>query len=156
MYNTQHGRSYQNLQRKADYIFDDLPSKIRRHKREKEEINKEEKELEECTFKPNVGVVKKPPSKPTDKIPKGYYEQIQRMRRITEEKRIQEEKQKKKEVGENYEKLKQMAIKPPSFLDAERKKKKLLMYVDVNITPTKTGRIGIYEGDKVKDLARNF
>ncbi len=30
------------------------------------------------------------------------------------------------------------------------------MYVDVNITPTKTGRIGIYEGDNVKDLARNF
>jgi len=49
-----------------------------------------------------------------------------------------------------------MPIKPPSFLDAERKKKKLLMYVDVNITPTKTGRIGIYEGDKVKDLAKNF
>jgi hypothetical protein len=30
------------------------------------------------------------------------------------------------------------------------------MYVDVNITPTKTGRIGIYEGDDVTELARNF
>jgi len=30
------------------------------------------------------------------------------------------------------------------------------MYVDVNITPTKAGRIGIYEGDNIKDLARNF
>lgn len=49
-----------------------------------------------------------------------------------------------------------MQIKPPSFVDQERKKKKLLMYVDVNITPTKTGRIGIYEGDNVKDLAKNF
>jgi len=30
------------------------------------------------------------------------------------------------------------------------------MYIDVNVTPVKTGRIGIYEGDDVKDLARNF
>lgn len=30
------------------------------------------------------------------------------------------------------------------------------MYVDVNITPTKTGRIGIYEGDSIRDLAKNF
>ena len=50
-----------------------------------------------------------------------------------------------------------MNLKPPSFLvEGERKKKKLLMYVDVNITPTKTGRIGIFEGDDVRDLAKNF
>ena len=30
------------------------------------------------------------------------------------------------------------------------------MYVDVNITPTKTGRIGIYEGDDIKEVAKNF
>ena len=30
------------------------------------------------------------------------------------------------------------------------------MYVDVNITPTRTGRIGIYEGDDVRDIAKNF
>lgn len=49
-------------------------------------------------------------------------------------------------------------MKPPSFLDEEsrKKKKKLLMYVDVNITPTKTGRIGIYEGDDIRELAKNF
>ena len=49
-----------------------------------------------------------------------------------------------------------MNMKPPTFLENERKKRKLLMYVDVNITPTKTGRIGIYEGDDLKELARNF
>ena len=65
----------------------------------------------------------------------------------------------KKAVGENYDKLKLMNIKPPSFIqgiDNKRKKRNLLMYVDVNITPTKTGRIGIYEGDDVTELARNF
>ena len=30
------------------------------------------------------------------------------------------------------------------------------MYVDVNITQTKQGRIGIYEGDEVKEVAKNF
>jgi hypothetical protein len=50
-----------------------------------------------------------------------------------------------------------MSAKPPSFVQAgDRKKKKLLMYIDVNITPTRTGRIGIYEGDDVKELAKNF
>jgi hypothetical protein len=43
----------------------------------------------------------------------------------------------KKVTGENYEKMKLQAVKPPSFMENERKKKKLLMYVDVNITPTK-------------------
>ena len=84
---------------------------------------------------------------------------INRIRKVTEEKRALEEKLQKKAVGENYDKLKLMNIKPPSFIqgiDNKRKKRNLLMYVDVNITPTKTGRIGIYEGDDVTELARNF
>ena len=40
-------------------------------------------------------------------------------------------------TGENYDKLKLMAIKPPRFIEESRKKRTLLMYVDVNITPTK-------------------
>ena len=48
-----------------------------------------------------------------------------------------EDKLQKKATGGDYEKLKQMGIKPPSFLEKERHKKKLLLYVDVNITPTK-------------------
>lgn len=61
-------------------------------------------------------------------------------------------------IGENYDKVKLMNLKPPSFLIEEDKKqkKKLLMYIDVNINPTKTGRIGIYEGDEIKDLVKNF
>ena len=45
-------------------------------------------------------------------------------------------------------------MKPPSFQEA--KKKQLLLYVDVNVTPTKTGRIGIHVGDDIRDVARNF
>lgn len=81
---------------------------------------------------------------------------INRMRRVNEEKRALEEKIHKKAIGENYDKVKLMNLKPPSFVGGEKRKRKLLMYIDVNITPTRTGRIGIYEGDDVKDLARNF
>ena len=41
-------------------------------------------------------------------------------------------------------------------MEQQRQKKKLLMYVDVNITPVRTGRIGIYEGDDVRGVAKNF
>lgn len=81
---------------------------------------------------------------------------MQRIRKINEEKKAQEEKQKKKETGENYEKTKQLPVKAPSFIEKQREKRRLIMYVDVNITPTRTGRIGIYEGDTIKDLAKNF
>ena len=61
-------------------------------------------------------------------------------------------------------------MKPPSFIESGYKqsdsvsasgkstsnKKALLLYVDVNVTPTKTGRIGIYEGDDLRVVARNF
>lgn len=50
--------------------------------------------------------------------------------------------------------MKLAKMQPPSF--QETKKKKLLMYVDVNVTPTKTGRIGIHVGDDIREVARNF
>jgi hypothetical protein len=45
------------------------------------------------------------------------------MRKVTEEKRVMEERQQKKAIGENYEKLKLMNIKPPSFIEKNRAKK---------------------------------
>eukprot|EP00347_Sterkiella_histriomuscorum_P012751 403367361 len=158
--NNLHSKTYQNLKRDANQIFQDLSQKIKNQKQKYEDKNaREEKELEQCTFKPNLtsnNAKRQNAQKPLEKIPKGYYEQINRMRKTNEEKKAQEEKQKKKETGENYERTKQMNVKPPSFIDKQREKRKLIMYVDVNITPTKTGRIGIYEGDSIKDLARNF
>lgn len=64
------------------------------------------------------------------------------------------ERSEKKARGELYDRVKLAKVKPPQF--AEQKKKQLLLYVDVNVTPTKTGRIGIHEGDDVRELARNF
>jgi hypothetical protein len=81
---------------------------------------------------------------------------VNRMRKANEEKRSIEEKLQKKAIGEQYDRVKLMNSKPPNFVLGERVKRKLLMYIDVNITPTRNGRIGIYEGDDVKDLAKNF
>ena len=56
------------------------------------------------------------------------------MRKVNNEKQAKELQLYKKITGENYDKLKLMNIQPPSFIDQERKRRKLLMYVDVNIT----------------------
>jgi hypothetical protein len=73
--------------------------------------------------------------------------------------------------GEQFDRVHLAKMKPPSFIDnsggrkdghprydktTTSKKKRLLLYVDVNVTPSKTGRIGIYEGDDLRLLARNF
>lgn len=41
---------------------------------------------------------------------------INRIRKVTEEKKALEEKFHKKAIGENYDKVKLMNLKPPSFL----------------------------------------
>ena len=76
------------------------------------------------------------------------------MRDAQKEKEAVQEKTEKQIRGEQYDRVKLAKVKPPQF--AERKTKQLLLYVDVNVTPTKMGRIGIHEGDDVRDLARNF
>ena len=77
-------------------------------------------------------------------------------------------------MGENYEKLRNQRIKPFSFLEQERKKRKVpFVYIDVNVGPGRyknhnvkivfheyilhrSGRIGLHEDDDPSELARNF
>ena len=47
-------------------------------------------------------------------------------------------------------------MQPPSFLTKQVERKKLLLSIEVSITPTKTGRIGIHEGDVLEDIASIF
>jgi hypothetical protein len=88
-------------------------------------ILKDEKELEECTFKPKIN----PPlasnrtpkrqeneSIAANQLPRGYYQMVNRMRRVNEEKKALEEKIHKKVIGENYDRVKLMNLKPPSFI----------------------------------------
>ena len=76
------------------------------------------------------------------------------MRLAKKEKDDIEERSQKRARGEEFDRLRLAKMKPPSF--QETKKKQLLLYVDVNVTPTKTGRIGIHVGDDIREVARNF
>lgn len=166
-------KSYQAIKSQADKVFRDITQKVKAQRSKLQDptlasskslntahLTREEKELENCTFHPKINTISPLTLRENDGAaanhPKGYYEMVNRMRKVNEEKKAIEEKIKKKAIGESYDKVKLMSIKPPSFVSGERPKKKLIMYIDVNITPTRTGRIGIYEGDDVRELAKNF
>ncbi|KAL0484223.1 hypothetical protein AKO1_004778, partial [Acrasis kona] len=80
-------------------------------------------------------------------------------------KRAQEEKQRIKDIIENpgfssnvdY-KHKKTSFKPFNFQLSRRLETRVraLLYMDVNLGPGRTGRIGIHEGDDPKTLAKNF
>lgn len=47
-------------------------------------------------------------------------------------------------------------MKPPSFLNKQDNRKPMLLSIEVSITPTRSGRVGIKEGDNLQTIARNF
>merc|ERR1719240_1682547 len=68
-----------------------------------------------------------------------------------------------KERGQRYGKDKLDRMKPPSFVnnpdrDPKRaqRKNQILLSIEVSISPHKSGRIGIKEGDDLRKLAQNF
>jgi hypothetical protein len=96
-------------------------------------ILKEEKELEECTFKPKInqpsggggaaGTNRTPrrqenESIAANQVPRGYHQMVNRMRKVNEERKALEEKIHKKVIGENYDRVKLMNLKPPSFVQS--------------------------------------
>jgi len=53
--------------------------------------------------------------------------------------------------------LRNSSFKPPSFLNRQKAPKQdVIVYVDVDIAPGKTGRIGIHQGDDPNQLAESF
>jgi len=47
-------------------------------------------------------------------------------------------------------------MRPPSFLTKTNNRRQLLLSIEVSITPTKSGRVGIKEGDDLQEVAANF
>lgn len=80
------------------------------------------------------------------------------MRKHQEEKKKSQIEQNKISLGERYDKEKLEKMKPPSFLskESERQKKKILFSIEVSVTPTKSGRIGIKSGDNLQKVSQNF
>lgn len=58
--------------------------------------------------------------------------------------------------GENYEKMRRRTVAEFSFLSRPRQKRELLVYVDVELSGGKTGRIAVHRDDDPVVLARNF
>eukprot|EP01022_Parablepharisma_sp_SALTPOND_P023287 TRINITY_DN4887_c0_g1_i1.p1 TRINITY_DN4887_c0_g1~~TRINITY_DN4887_c0_g1_i1.p1 ORF type:complete len:611 (+),score=54.01 TRINITY_DN4887_c0_g1_i1:3518-5350(+) len=124
------------------------------------------KEFEECTYHPRIGI--KPYFKEVQK-PKLYYETVSRLQKVALEREAKREREENRylETDNRLQKLKQMPVNPPSFLerDDKNKKRNVLIYVDIKIKPGKqqqskqqsrVGRIGISEEDDLDELAENF
>ena len=114
---------------------------------------RDEKELEQCTFHPviNKSSVLKPSS-----VPRDYQNFINGRREAFQKREEQRKRLEHVPRGENYDKVKQLKVKPFSFLQREKEKKSVLLYVDVHVAPGRTGRIAIHENDNPKELAQSF
>ena len=118
----------------------------------------EEREVAECTFKPKTNVyspVKREDiSKPN---PNGFNQAVERMRRAEAE-RAELEAQ----AGIIAQRRAEQVGKPPVPFTMHTDKrgdsgrKKPLLYMDINLGPGRSGRIGLHGGDDAKALAASF
>lgn len=121
--------------------------------------DRQAKEMEECTFKPTVNkktATSRSRGRSNDLKPKGFNRTISRMRKHIYDKELKKLEEQKLITGERYDKDLLEKMKPPSFLSKVTEKRKVLLSIEVSITPTRTGKIAIKEGDDVNQTAVNF
>lgn len=111
-----------------------------------------ERELQQCTFKPNTS--KTSYVSELDR-PRGFDEYVEKTRKTIEEKILKKEME-KTGYGENYEKMRMLEFKPPSFLGRVKETKNILVYIDVNVGIGKKGKIALRQGDDPAKVAENF
>lgn len=114
----------------------------------------EEREIAKCTFQPQLQAKYKPAA--MHKPPSGYVAAVERMRKSLEDKEA-------RELEDAAAAARRAAAakgppKPFSFqTDVRRGERKTpLLYMDVNLGPGRTGRIGLHHGDDPEQLASNF
>lgn len=115
--------------------------------------------MEECTFQPTINRknnASRSRGRSSDLQPKGFESTIERMRKGQLNKEIKKQQEQKILAGERYDKETLERMKPPSFLGKVALKKKILLSIEVSISPIKTGRIVIKEDDDVRQAAFNF
>ena len=69
------------------------------------------------------------------KLPKNFDKEVDRMRKLREQKEKDKIEEAKKLTGDRYNKDKLDRMKPPSFLTHRTQKKQLLLSIEVSITP---------------------
>lgn len=117
---------------------------------------KQREELRECTFRPKLlppsrGVSPKPQ-------PRNFDTAVARMRAANRRREEHQEEIQHIPAGENYERLRRLGAQPFAcyYKDRSVPRRPPLVYVDVNVSRGRTGRIGVHEGDNIRELARNF
>jgi len=120
---------------------------------------REAEEMKECTFTPKIRRTAPATRKryPPAKQLKGYAEAVERMRDAARTRREKASQLEFIPVGENYEKLRAQGVKPFAFEATKKlKKKEAFLFVDVNLSGGRKGRIGMHDGDDPRQLAENF
>ena len=135
--------------------FHHLHEDARRPQREERPLTFEERELAECTFKPALTAKYTPAALAHQPTPHGFEQAVERQRRPVEERAAAEaaEAEAAKRRAANN------ALPPKRFeLQTERRadRRQPLLYMDVNLGPGRTGRIGLHEGDEPEELAASF
>ncbi|KAG2382523.1 hypothetical protein C9374_005103 [Naegleria lovaniensis] len=142
--------------------FDLLYQMASKPKKPLSEKTAAEREIEECTFRPDTSQTKNvslSKSIDFDSI-KGFKETIGRIRKGNEERErlynyFNNVREKAATTTDDF-KNKKTEFKPFSFQLDKRKKSKPLLYMDVNLGVGKSGRLAIHEGDSAETLASNF
>ncbi len=121
-------------------------------------LSHEERELEKCTFTPRLSSYT--PRVTTAKArppPPGYDGTVARMRRAAQERK---EREAEAEAALTRTGATPSTRGPPSFATSSRADRKAerapLLYMDVALGKSRTGRIGVHEGDDPAVLADNF
>jgi hypothetical protein len=167
-----HDQSQMSLMNKSQVSEGDLIERLYNDQRDKYEILKEirqaefdkkaDQDLSQCTFHPRINnyrttTMRYPLTK--NNAPKDFYKAVGRMRFATEERERSKVALNHIPVGENYEARMKEPFNPPRCAVADPKNKKAekpFMYLDVNISAGKTGRIALHKHDDPVDKGRSF
>lgn len=158
-------RSQLNEQDLVERLYNDQREKyeILQEIRQTELQKKENDTLQKCTFHPKInndyGIQSY--ALPKNNVPKDFYKAVGRMRFATEERERHKQALNHIPKGEGYEARMKEPFNPPkcAMLNSKGKKKvsnKPFMYLDVNISAGKTGRIALYRSDDPVEKARSF
>ncbi|CAJ1412873.1 unnamed protein product [Effrenium voratum] len=119
------------------------------------------KEMEECTFRPQLSHSKfRPPSRTsrTGAVVRNFESTVARLQAAHEAQRRQKAERERIPVGEKYEKLRRLGPEPFSCAGPRARvapKPALVVFVDVKVRG-RVGRVGVHEKEDVRKLARNF
>lgn len=155
-----------------DRLYNDQREKyeILQEIRHAEEEKKQMEKMKNCTFHPRINNyslsnLRSPLTK--SNAPRDFYKAVGRMRFATEEREKKKEALEHIPAGEGYEQRMKEPFNPPrcaQIVGKENKKSskkvKPFMYLDVNISAGKTGRIALYKDDdpvlKGQSFAQTF